>query len=131
MLAGVIVGGILGWLIATMITKKKLPKIKNKFNELRKQVGEENWQKGSNQIQNIFGEVTDDSKKIFRLVKNELILRLRYLELEGQMVDESTYIKTVQETIQEIQKRLTLADDIAEKLQDYWENNFENIKNEY
>lgn len=125
MFSGLTLGILTGWLVA-MLIKDKNPKIKHKFKPFKKFVGNENnWR-----IKEIFGEITDDAVNIYQEVKRQLIKNLENAELALNKFDERNYRYIVQDTIREIQRKIRLSDDKAERLQKYLENDYEMIKNE-
>jgi hypothetical protein len=120
---GVFLLGIAGGILISRLIVMDPDKLR-KFRERRRQ-WLKNIRNNNNQgFRDMWGEFTKDERRISQQIKNKIADKVTDLkELTGK-VDENQYIKIVQDTIRDAQEKLTLPNDLTERLQRFWENKY-------
>lgn len=102
LLIGTMLGAISGLLFAPKSGKETREKMAKKIHQLRKLFAEKEIDK---KVKEIFGEVTEEGKKLYLMAKEELIKKLAELKKTIEEIDKEEYIEKVEQVIKKLQKQ--------------------------
>lgn len=127
LLIGGLVGAVSGLLLAPKSGKQTRKEILKKARQLQKLLEEKEVDK---KIKEIFGQVTEEGKKIYQRAKEELINHLSQLKEDFQKIDKKKYEKVVEEVIKKIEKEFKKDIKILQKLKESLLKKWEAIRKE-
>lgn len=111
---GVIIGSILGGLAAFFLSPKSgeenREEVLKKIQALKKQIDKMEIDK---KVKEIYGEVTEDGKKVYLKAKKQLLKKIDELQEKWEDFNYEKYLKMVEETIDEVKSE---SKETAEKL---------------
>lgn len=127
---GIVIGAALGAIAATFITPKTGKEMRKvagkKINKLKKMLDEGELQE---RITYMYGEVTDESMRIYREARTELIKKIDAVKEE---IDDNKYAELVNDVIEQLKTRATVAKDklvtLKGQLMDEWNEDAEDIE---
>ncbi|MEI6533485.1 MAG: hypothetical protein WCO06_06650 [Candidatus Roizmanbacteria bacterium] len=121
---GTIIGGISALFLTPKTGKENREFVKEKYEELKIMM-----EKGElkEKIHEIFGEVTDEGKKMYEQVQKDISARLESFKGEIEDFDKEKYITMVKQAVEKVQKDFPITPEKAEKLQESFINNWNHM----
>lgn len=96
LILGAVGGALAGMFLAPKAGKLLRRDAKKKYDQLLKVMKDNEVDK---KVQQVFGKVTKESKKLYIEVKNELMVALANLKEKVEEIDRPTYVKKVEEAV--------------------------------
>ncbi len=115
LLLGTVVGGLAALFLSPNSGEENRKLIAKKVKELEKLLEDAELDK---KVKEIFGEVSEEAKDIYKKTKKELIKRLSELKETVENIDREKYEKVVNETVEIIKKEVKKEGKEMEKLKD-------------
>ncbi len=128
-----LVGVFLVGLISGVLVSSFMPIDKDKMRmmmERRRRKFRNMWRENRNSIRERLHQFSNEERRLYQDIKNAVIDKIMDLDMHIEDIDKKQYFKIVQDTIRDIQERSFFPDEMIEKMQDYWERNYEKIKDE-
>lgn len=113
LLIGTIIGAVSGLFLAPKPGKETRKEVKEKLDQLRKLLKEREVDK---RVKEIFGEVTEEGKKVYHQAKEQLIKKLAGLKKTVKEINKEEYGEKVEEVVKKIQKQTRQKAQPMEKL---------------
>jgi len=98
-LIGTIVGGLTAFFLSPKSGKENREEVLKKIQELKKQIEKMEIDK---KVKEIYGEVTEDGKKVLLKAKKQLLIKVDDLQKKWEEFNYEKYLKMVEETIEEV-----------------------------
>lgn len=124
LLIGALAGVISGLIFAPKSGKQTRKTILKKIKELQRLLEEKEVDK---KIKEIFGEASEEGKKIFNRVKEELITRLSQLKENIDQFDKNKYLAIINDVIKKVQKEFKKEVNTLDRLRNYLLEQWEKI----
>lgn len=129
-LLGIFILGIAAGSLLSAFVPGYTERVRKLREKRKKWMSDIDIERSTQELKDMWNRFTDDEKRNYQRVKNRIMDKLTDLKWSLGNVDKKQYIKAVQDSIRDIQKELTLPDDETERLQNYWERNYETIRRE-
>ena len=98
-LIGTIVGALTAFFLSPKSGKENREEVLKKIQELKKQIEKMEIDK---KVKEIYGEVTEDGKKVLLKAKKQLLIKVDDLQKKWEEFNYEKYLKMVEETIEEV-----------------------------
>ncbi|MBI2051843.1 YtxH domain-containing protein [Candidatus Roizmanbacteria bacterium] len=115
-LFGAVSGALAGVFFAPKSGKMMRREAKKKYKELVALLKEKEVDK---RVEEIFGKVTDESKRIFLQVKEDLLVSLANLKERLEEIDEGRYMRAVENAVTNVKENFEDKKEKLERLKNY------------
>lgn len=126
--AGLVIGAVLGGLSAFLLSpksgKENRKLLMKKVKELKETLGDTNIQET---VQEIFGDVSEESMKMYKSAKKDLAERLDGLKDQIEDFDQDKYAAMVEDVVEDVKKQVKGSSKHVEKLRGYLLDNWDKL----
>lgn len=124
LILGTISGALAGLFLAPKSGKKLRKEATETYEQLRKLFEE---REPEEVVQEIYGKVSEKSKKHFKKTRRILLLKLADLRVGVAAIDRKRYLKVVREVVDEARREQALPEDGLKKLGKYLEDDYKKL----
>ncbi len=124
LLIGAILGGLSAFFLSPKTGKENRKLLAKKVKELQDSFDDINIQA---KVEEIFGDVTDESMKMYKSAQKDLSKRLEEVKGKIEDFDQDKYIAMVEEVVDDVKSQVKGSSKHVEKLKSYLLDNWEKI----
>lgn len=121
---GAVVGGLSAFLLSPKTGKENRKLLAKKFKDLQDSLGDINIKE---KVQEIFGDATEESMKMYKSAKKDLAKRLDAVKDKIEDFDQEKYVSMVEEVMKDAQTQIKGSSKHVEKLRGYLLQNWNKI----
>lgn len=126
---GAVLGGLSAFLLSPKTGKENRKILMKKFKELQDSLGDTDIQE---KVQEIFGDVTEESIKMYKTAKKDLAEKLDAVKSQIEDFDQDRYTDMVDDVMEDVKKQVKGSSKHVEKLRgsllENWDKLADNVK---